>query len=230
MFKDRPQFKRLSLYWITLSFQGGLLNLAGLMFVGTYVSHVTGFATQAGLELEHGNYLLVLKLLSVPFFFLGGSIITGFFAERGPRYHPRYEMVFAILVVLTLICLFFGEQRGFRLACLLSLMCGIQNALFGVKSGLVIRTTHLTGPTTDLGLGIANLIFKRTFSEEEAAQERLFNKLRIASISAFILGSAFGGMLFNRLQFWGFLLPLAIYILFLWDSYRTRRQLRRTDF
>lgn len=41
--------------WMTLAFQGGLLNIGGLPACQSFVSHVTGFATLFGLELNQGG-------------------------------------------------------------------------------------------------------------------------------------------------------------------------------
>lgn len=54
--------------WALLAFQGGLLNVAGLLTVHIFVSHITGFSAYFSTNLLDGNYLKSLYFLLVPFF------------------------------------------------------------------------------------------------------------------------------------------------------------------
>src|SRR5665213_3152302 len=56
--------------WMILAFQGGLLNIGGLLACHSFVSHVTGFATLFGLELNRVHYWAASGMLAVPLFFL----------------------------------------------------------------------------------------------------------------------------------------------------------------
>ncbi len=89
---------------------------------------------------------------------------------------------------------------------LLCLASGLQNALIVHASGVVVRTTHLTGVTTDLAMGLVRLLF----AEEDQRHERhgrLANMARFGIIGGFVLGSAISAFLFLRADYWGFLLP-----------------------
>lgn len=95
---------------------------------------------------------------------------------------------------------------------LLALICGssgLQNAALTTSSGSTIRTTHLTGITTDLGIG---LIRSASLPETDARKpaEMKANYLRMGTIVSFMVGSGVGAAIFLRAQYIGFLLPAFI--------------------
>jgi uncharacterized membrane protein YoaK (UPF0700 family) len=92
---------------------------------------------------------------------------------------------------------------------LLALLCsasGIQNALITSVSGGVVRTTHLTGITTDLGLGLVRTLYQ-TGEEQRLRKEKQFNRLRVGTLFSFVAGSLIGAMAFLSFEYLGFLLP-----------------------
>lgn len=156
--------------WFLLSFLAGNINTGGYLSSHRFVSHITGFATLAGISLEEGVWLESLGALTIPLFFLLGVMVSGFFTEKnrakkihGEDYAPVMGLA-ALLIGFVAIGgtynLFgaFGEAANIKydfllLACLCGACC-LQNAAISSASGATIRTTHLTGITTDLGLGI----------------------------------------------------------------------------
>lgn len=205
--------------WSSLSFQAGLINAGGFLACHRFVTHTTGFATQFGADLALFKFDEALSMLLVPLFFLSGAMLSAYFVDR--RIHqndrPKYYVVFALMtlflftvIVLSLAGFFgkFGEQLSvwadFTMIALLCLTSGLQNATLSTASHNKIRTTHLTGITTDLGIGIVRHFYAKNDLEVQK------NKMRAIIIFAFILGSAIGAFLFMHLEYWGFTLPLAI--------------------
>lgn len=199
--------------WMFLAFQGGLVNVGGLLTIHLFVSHVTGFSAHFSLAITQQNFLKALYFFLVPFFFLVGAIFSALFTEikKNKGKVPTYSQVMGLLSLIYCCVAFLGAQgvfgnfgeelqnfRDFVLLTLLAFCCGAQNALFTHYSNSIIRTTHLTGLTTDLGIGIAKYFFSKDLSEAA------LNQIRIALISSFILGSVFGAIVFPILQFWGF--------------------------
>ena len=62
--------------WMIMAFQAGLLNVGGLLSAKTFVSHVTGFATLAGVEMELGEVSHFLGFALLPFSFLFGAMAS----------------------------------------------------------------------------------------------------------------------------------------------------------
>ena len=209
--------------WMTMAFQGGVINIGAFMACQHFVSHVTGFATLLGFEVAHQNYSEALGLVIVPVLFLAGAMVSGFLVDlplkSGKK--PKYYFVFGVMFVLILLVVIggfnglfgkFGEPFGFTrdyfLLSLLCLICGLQNGTITSVSRTVVRTTHLTGITTDLGVGIVRVLNRSKIiggTEEDIRA----NLMRMGLIVSFVLGSVAGGLLFSS-GFRGFLLPAFI--------------------
>lgn len=225
MFKDRED----SLYhprnlfiWFLLAFQGGSLNTAGYLAVHRFVSHLTGFATLAGVAGANFEWTTMFGMLMVPMFFLIGVMISAWNIERRriKNLIPRYSFVFSI-IILNILCVTilgiagslgeFGEaltsQRDYFLLFILSFTCGLQNAVISSASGMVIRTTHLTGPTTDFGIGLVRIWSTR---ENLHRPEVFATWTRLGIYLSFVAGSFVSAFLFLNFKFYGFILPLSI--------------------
>ena len=209
--------------WMVMAFQAGLLNIGGLMACHSFVSHVTGFATLFSLEYGTGNYAHAIGLLIIPVTFLIGSMVSGLLVDLRMKLHrkPRYYIVFGFLFLLTLMIAVggfnnvFGEfgvplstLPGYLLVALLCFTCGVQNGTISLVSKSVVRTTHLTGLTTDLGIGIVRLINRKRIQGIE--DEGKANLMRIGVIAFFTFGSAVGVRVFHDWKFRGFIFPCLI--------------------
>lgn len=206
--------------WMLMAFQGGLLNMGGFMACHKFVSHVTGFATFFGYELTQTNGQEPLGMLAVPLFFLFGCMISGFLVDtrlrtqKRPLYTVAFGLMFALMSLITVLGYTgyfggFGEPflffRDYVLLALLCLVCGIQNGTITAASKSVVRTTHLTGITTDLGLGLVRFLNRKKITD--GSDEFLPNAVRMGIIAFFIIGSVAGGYIFHQLQFMGFVIP-----------------------
>lgn len=196
--------------------------MGGLLTVHIFVSHITGFSAHFSTRLAKGDLVNSGYFLLVPFFFLLGAILSSLFTElrRKNNRPPIYIHILALLSFLFLIVAFlgyfgffgnFGEPfhsfRDFILLSILAFSCGAQNAIFTHYSKSIIRTTHITGITTDLGIGLAKFLVSRD------RRENYYNKIRINLIFSFIIGSLFAALVFPSLHFLGFLFPAFISIL-----------------
>lgn len=220
--KDQLYYPENIFVWFVLAFQGGLLNVGGYLAVHRFVSHVTGFATLFGVDAVTKDWSAAFGMLIGPLFYLIGTMISAWFIERRRLKNklPKYGIVF-LLIIFNLILLtvlgklgflgVFGEEfnygRDYLLLFILAMTCGLQNAVISSASGAVIRTTHLTGPTTDLGIGLVTLWTSR----KKVNSELIFaNWSRAGIIASFIFGSLVGAFIYNSLNFLGFLLPACI--------------------
>ncbi|MBX3020947.1 MAG: DUF1275 domain-containing protein [Bdellovibrionales bacterium] len=210
--------------WMVLAFQAGLLNMGGFMACHSFVSHVTGYATLFGQEVNRAEFKFALGMLLVPLFFLAGAMLSGVLVDLQIKLQkkPRYYIVFGVLFSLLLFVVVggfnglfghFGEpleqSRDYTLLALLCLICGIQNGTVSLVSRSMVRTTHLTGITTDLGIGLVR-VFNRDLLHGKIDDEWKANFMRIGIIGFFALGSISGFAAFRDLGFRGFLFPCAI--------------------
>lgn len=208
--------------WMTMAFQAGILNMGGFMACHRFVSHITGFATFFGHELNQADSSHAFGMLIVPLFFLCGVMISGQLVDVRLKLHknPKYYMTFGIILCLLIIVLclgvtgYFGhfdepfdQSRDYALLAFLCLTCGIQNGTITSVSKSVIRTTHLTGITTDLGIGIVRVLNRKKI-DVDMKSELQANLMRCGIIFCFTFGSALGGYIFMHLEYWGFIVPI----------------------
>lgn len=210
--------------WFSMAFQAGAINVGGFLACHKTVTHVTGFATYFGAEISQGNFIKALGFLAVPSFFLIGTMLSAFFIDRRISLdkQPRYYLIFAIITTLMLFVAiggelnFFGDfgeslsfSKDYLLLAILCLSSGIQNACITSASDSVVRTTHLTGLTTDLGIGLMRMISGRR-SETLLTAEAKANFIRIGIIFFFILGSALAAFGFFHFGYVAFVIPAFI--------------------
>lgn len=223
-------------HWFLLSLNGGFINAGGFLATGRFVSHVTGFATLFGVDLANSQIEAALGILSVPLFFLLGAFVAGLLIDRpihqGKK--PHFDWVMGLSALALLLATTGGElstfgrfgkaiglEQSYVLLVLLCLASGLQNAAITSSSGKSVRTTHLTGLTTDLGIGLAR-IFTFGLNKQYLQPELRANYLRLGSIVAFILGSALGAWIFLLFGFRGFLLPSIIALYAAWHGRKAK--------
>lgn len=207
--------------WMTMAFQAGLLNMGGFMACHEFVSHVTGFATLFGREVSEFRFDHAAGMLLVPVFFFLGAMLSGQLVDLRlrQRLKPRYYVTFGGIFFLILFVLvggtlgYFGQfgettynPRFYLLLAVLCLVCGIQNGTVTSVSRSIVRTTHLTGVTTDLGIGIIRVLNGDKI-EGGIADEIKANVMRAGIILFFIVGSVVAAFFFRDYGYLGFILP-----------------------
>lgn len=221
--------------WYVLAFQGGFVNMLGFLAVHTFVSHVTGFAGRFATSLFENQFTNAIAAFFIPIFFLIGSTVSGLFTEvrrkKGQAPIYVYSMVLMSIIFSALAALglsgklgIFGEPfeslHDFVLLGALSFTCGMQNALFTSASGAVVRTTHLTGLTTDLGIGIAKILAKQSDPRENRS-----NWLRMGIIIYFLMGSLVGVVTIQKYKYISFMIPALLSLLIAFKLYHTRKEI-----
>lgn len=245
MFSDRHHFSTFSkqniIVWLSLAFQAGAINAGGLLVFKRFVTHVTGFATLVGYEIAHKDFYAALGMALVPIFFLLGVMIAGFLVDIRKQNHHQAHYSYAFFLTSFFLYLVYqiglNETQGdiykqlepFNQYLLLALIClvsGIQNATVTTAYGSIIRTTHLTGPTTDLGIGLMRIL-TRTHVVKPRNEEIRDALMRAGVIGFFILGSIVSAFLFLHFGYDGFLLPLGISVILWMNSVHVINQFKK---
>ncbi len=209
-----------------LAFNAGAINAGGFLVVGMYTSHMTGFASMVADNLVLGNIKLVLGAVGALLSFTTGAAATALLVNwaRQGNLHSEYALPLlieaALLLLFGLIGATFNRQTPFAVpftVLILSFIMGLQNALVTKISFATIRTTHMTGVITDLGIELGKLFYWNRTSVPQAAQVRSNRvKLRLYAglLSAFMLGGLVGASGFKYVGFiW--VVPLASLLLIL---------------
>ncbi|MCA0936451.1 DUF1275 domain-containing protein [Vibrio alginolyticus] len=174
-----------------LALLAGCVNAVGLLgFQHQAISHISGTVTQLGNSLLTGVDNSI-HLLLIVFSFLIGAAFSGFFIESSAlKLGRRYGVALCIEGSLLLLSLGFLVQGNVYGQYLASAACGLQNAMITTFSGAVIRTTHMTGIITDLGIMIGESLRGRQFDRRKA-------KLFLFIFCGFLLGGVGGTALFT---------------------------------
>ena len=199
---------------LLLAFNAGAVNAGGFLVLRMYTSHMTGFASQVADGLVLGNLTLVLNALGALLAFICGAAVSAMLINWGQQYQLR--SVYALpLLVESVLMLVFGLMGAITLTwhtpfalpltvLLLSFIMGLQNAVGTKSTGGKIRTTHMTGNITDLGMELGKMLYWNRRGTSAAAlvrhsRERLW--LFIGLVGMFILGGLMGAVGFSYVGF-----------------------------
>lgn len=188
-----------------LSFVAGLVNVTGFLSIQQLTTNVTGhFALfindLANFEFWKGT-IYFLFILS----FLVGSFTSSFLIELFRQNKKLNIFVLPtmiecfILVAIALLSDFQVVISPSIIACLLLFAMGLQNSYVTKISNAIVRTTHLTGLFTDLGIELSQLFFPKTHPHTDRIKSTI--KLRLFIICFFFFGGFVGGFIYSRLDF-----------------------------
>ena len=200
----------------TLALVAGALNTAAFEAVGFFSANMTGNVSSLSGRLARGELSLALLLFEIVCLFIVGSAFSTLLINRGRRRAMRSVYAINILLEALLLLLLGAIVNGYPLASpgtlmtlSLSFLMGLQNAVVTRISNARVRTTHVSGTSTDIGIELAVLldILRRKESPEYAPVylERLL--LHGATLMAFLLGGV-GGIWLYRMVGEGFLMVI----------------------
>lgn len=170
-----------------LALLAGIVNAIGLLgFQHQAVSHISGTVTLLGTSIEAfdqqtGHLLLIL--LS----FLVGAVLSGIFIESTAlKLGRRYGVALCFESLLLFGAYLLLRENITAGQYLASAACGLQNAMITTFSGAVVRTTHMTGIITDLGIMIGAKLRGESFDYRKAS---LFMFIFCGFLSGGIVGA-----------------------------------------
>lgn len=202
-----------------LAFVAGAVNAGGFLTLEQFASHITGTVTRIGMHASDGDFNLLRTSLGLLFSFLFGSVCASFLVSWGRQRQLHGQYAAALLLEAVLLASFglFGEpleNYAWLLlpvpVLLLSLAMGFQNALITKVSNAEIRTTHLTGIITDIGIELGKLLYRNRPSLNAPDIIASRPKLRMLTMLSlmFLAGAIFGGVGFRSFGYQA-ALPLA---------------------
>lgn len=206
MISQLPKWVELGAFILALV--AGCVNAIGLLgFEHQSISHLSGTATLLGTELPNLSFQKIVHLTGILLSFLGGASIAGFLlhgsALKLGRHYDTALFIEFILLCISAWFLLSGSIYGHFFA---SAACGLQNALATTYSGAVIRTTHVTGIFTDLGIMLGATFRGQVLDHRKA-------KLFLFIICGFILGGTSGTLLYSEYEFKALFFPAVVCLL-----------------
>lgn len=207
-----------------LAFVAGVLNAIGFEAAGLFSANMTGNLSAMADHLGNGEVHVAARLALIVVLFVVGSVVAGLTINIGRQ--TKVQSVFALILwfeagilvsMAGLPLLIQNADLGYVLVCGLGFSLGLQNAASSRLCTPSLRTTHISGVATDLGLAIAGLV---TGTKDSAYGQDLIKLLGVTMI-AFTVGGVLGAVLFPA--YWVGAMVLCSGLL-LWVSTRIRGQ------
>ncbi len=219
---------------IVLSFVAGIVNVTGFLAINQLTTNVTGHFALFIHDVAHFKFWSGTIYLAYILSFLSGAFTSGLLIETFRESKKLNIYVWptiiesSILITVVLITMALDSYNTHLIACMLLFSMGVQNSFVTKISNAVVRTTHLTGLFTDLGIELSQLLFLRTHSHVKKIKTTI--QLRLFIISFFFFGGLVAGFFYSRVGLGLNTLFLAISILIislLYDDFRYRLILLR---
>lgn len=218
--RERTVSANRQLGW-ALAFVAGAMNAGGFLAVQQYTSHVTGSLSMLADQLALGQMGLVVDATVSVLAFLVGAVVSSVLILEARRRRLASEYALPLLLEAALILLFglagsqLSRYEGLLVPFTVVLLCfmmGLQNAVVTKLSGAVIRTTHMTGVVTDLGIEIGRALQSRRtpiHGEVPVRTDRQRMVVLAGLLLAFMAGAVAGAFGFKSVGY-AFTVPLAL--------------------
>lgn len=222
---QRDETLNRQLAW-SMAFVAGAVNAGGFLAVGHYTSHMTGVVSTMADEAALGEWDVAGVALVMLVTFVSGAFLSTTLVSLGQRVNLRSRYAIGLLVEAGLLLLFglsgsrLGEKVEFFVPTTVLLLCfimGLHNALTTNLSGAAVRTTHLTGVVTDIGIELSRLTYFNWRDGRNAARITADRK-KLALVGlvffSFFIGAVVGAIGFKRFGFKS-TVPLSGFLCFL---------------
>ncbi|MET1160966.1 MAG: YoaK family protein [Pseudoxanthomonas sp.] len=189
----------------SLAFVAGIVNVVGYLgFEHQAITHLTGTTSLLGAALVQGDSRAVGGLLGVILAFVAGAMTSGLIIQDSTlQLGRRYGVVLSIEALLLILAVPLFEHRMIAGALLAAAACGLQNAMASTYSGSLIRTSHVTGLFTDLGIAVGHALRGMPVAKRRLALCSLV-------ICAFLAGGIAGAWLYSFFGYRTLYFPAAL--------------------
>ena len=214
---------------VLTAFAAGMVNIGSLLIFFSFSSNVTGHYAILAAEIVKGNLYQVAVVFGWIFLFFSGSFISNLIVINLNRRNTY--IAHALPLMLEILCLvavgvygqFFYKETLTETEILLSLMLfamGLQNGLTASISNFAVKTTHLTGATTDLGILFSMFTQKRFRTNKELTDKA---RLLLSITAAYLGGAIFSGLVYMYMEFRMFyVISLFLVVVIAYDFYKIR--------
>lgn len=188
-----------------LAFVAGSVNAVGLLgFEHQAVTHLTGTTSLLAAALASLNGAKALHFAAIIGSFVAGTVLSGFIIQDSTlQLGRRYGVALILESVLLCIAVPLLKRSNIFGIYSASCACGLQNAMVSTYSGAVVRTTHLSGMFTDLGIFLGHALRGLPID-----LRRL--RLCVLIITGFLAGGVAGAVAFSHLSYSALFLPAAL--------------------
>ena len=194
--------------WIggaALACVAGIVNVVGFLgYQHQAITHLTGNTSLLGAALVAGDAQATLHLAVMLGAFVVGAALGGLIVQDSAlRLGRRYGVALSVESLMLFAAIPLFRQHHLAGPLLAAMACGLQNALATTYSGAVVRTTHLSGMFTDLGIMLGHAMRGMPMARRRLA-------LCVLIISFFFLGGVLGAWLFARADYGALYFPAVL--------------------
>ena len=219
------------------AFTAGTINIASLLIFLSFTSNVTGHYAILAAEISQGNWTQVGVVAGWIFLFFFGGFVANMSVINLNKKSKYFAHAFPI--ILEILCLlavgiygqFYYEktlQETEMLVALMLFATGLQNGLTASISNFSVKTTHLTGTTTDLGILVSMFTQKRFRKNPELIARA---KLLSSIMAAYVLGAVFSGLTYYNLEFRVFyVISFCLLVVIGYDFYKINLRHFQTEY
>ena len=193
---ERKDFKWLIIGGCLLTLIAGFVNAVVFLETSVKPTHATGVTTAAAAHLAKGQFTQMGNMFCLIGPFLAGSTLASTAVGS-----DKFVMGHRYGIILVLVGLFYMGGTVFMreyhnkwvAIAFYAAGAGMQNSLCTSFSGAVIRTTHVTGMLTDIGMVLGHIIRSDVLRiDEQATSDRWKLQVLIPQILSFFLGGLLG--------------------------------------
>jgi len=198
----------------SLAFVAGATNAGGFLAVKQYTSHMSGVISAIADQTALGDLPLVLAGAGSLISFMLGAGCSAVLVSWGRRrrLHSQYASPLLIEAALLLCFGLLGSHLAMweplfvpATVMLLCFIMGLQNAMITKLSGAEIRTTHMTGIVTDIGIELGKLLYWNGTKEDATAPLVRANRTKLkvhgTMLAMFFAGGVTGAMGFKHIGY-----------------------------
>ncbi|MEH6830252.1 MAG: YoaK family protein [Sulfitobacter sp.] len=199
-----------------LSSMAGALNAVGFLIAGSFTANMTGNISASADHFANGEFLIAASFLGLLVAFICGASMAALAIQIGERKRIRsiYALAIAVeavilLLVGTALATASANTHETFLVIILSFVMGLQNAVTTMISRARVRTTHVSGMATDIGIELAALVAGKA-SRDVAVPKLTLHSLTLA---CFAIGGIGGALLYQFVGSWLFVIAAFVLLL-----------------
>jgi uncharacterized membrane protein YoaK (UPF0700 family) len=211
------------------AFSAGMANIASLLIFFAFSSNITGYYAVLAAELMKGNFYNAASVMLWIFTFFIGSFLSNFIVIHFNRVNAY--VAHAAPIVIEILCLlivgiygqFFYQETLTETKALITLMIlamGLQNGLTASISNFAVKTTHLTGASTDMAI-LMSMFTKAEYRNNTELTGKA--SLLGAIFLSYLVGAAFAGLLYFKIGFGVFYVISFVLIVVIFYDYSKLR-------
>ena len=207
----------------------GMVNVLSCLMFFSFTSNVTGYFALIMSELSKGNIyqFAIITLWIFAFFF--GSFLSNYIVIHFNK--KNAYLAHATPIILELLCLLFVGFYGNLyytetlketeiLILILLFAMGLQNGLTASISNFAVKTTHLTGATTDLAILLSMSTHK---DYKHNIEIRNKTKLLLSIFLSYVIGALIASLAYSVVKFKVFyVVSLFLFVVIAYDLYKIR--------